>query len=240
MSDPVNPNKMVSAASLMNRLQQDPEYQARVLEAEARRQAKLQRYRAVAAPIVQELRDAGFAVQSVDELRAGGAPYEAAIPVLVRWLNLIPDGDVLDSLVRALSVPWAGLTAARALINLFRSTSESESALKWTIGNALAVIADDQVFSDIVELVREKRNGKSREMLAVALGNMTVSGAVDALLELLDDPEVAGHAVVALGKLKPAKARSSIERFLNHPRPWVRKEAKRALDRLEGDARRNR
>jgi HEAT repeat protein len=69
-------------------------------------------------------------------------------------------------------------------------------------------------------------------MVVLALANMRDSRAVDVLLGLLDDDEVAGHAVMALGKLKAGKARPAIEEFLKHPKPWVRKEAKKALDKL--------
>lgn len=70
-------------------------------------------------------------------------------------------------------------------------------------------------------------------MLAVALGNMKTPTAVDLLIELLNDDEVAGHALMALGKLKAQKARSQIERFLGCSKPWVRKEASKALAKLD-------
>ena len=69
-------------------------------------------------------------------------------------------------------------------------------------------------------------------MLAAALGNMKSAVAVDVLIELLNDDEVAGHALMALGKLKAFKARLHIERFLDHGKPWVRKEARKALAKL--------
>jgi len=36
-----------------------------------------------------------------------------------------------------------------------------------------------------------------------------------------------------LGKLKAEKARPYIERFLDHPKAWVRREAKKALAKLD-------
>src|SRR6201999_4173702 len=100
---------------------------------------------------------------------------------------------------------------------------------KWAIGNALSVVADEAVFDDVAELVRDQRHGRARQMLAVALGNMSkASAAVDVVLELLNGDEVVWRAIIALGKLKPASAREAIEVFLKHPMPWVRKEAARA------------
>jgi HEAT repeat protein len=72
-------------------------------------------------------------------------------------------------------------------------------------------------------------------MLAVALGNMSkASAVVDVLLELLKDDEVAGHAIIALGNLKAGAAREAIQVFLKDPKPWVRKEAEKALKAIGG------
>jgi HEAT repeat protein len=57
--------------------------------------------------------------------------------------------------------------------------------------------------------------------------------AVDVLIELLNDEEVAGHALMGLAKLKAHKSRPHIERFLNHAKPWIRTEASKALAKLE-------
>jgi HEAT repeat protein len=70
-------------------------------------------------------------------------------------------------------------------------------------------------------------------MLAVALGNMKDPRAVEVLIALLEDEGVAGHAIVALGKLKSLQAIPYIEPFQNHPRTWIRKEAKRAIAKIE-------
>ena len=42
-----------------------------------------------------------------------------------------------------------------------------------------------------------------------------------------------GHALIALGKLKPAKARPYIVPYLSHEMPWIRKEAERALVKID-------
>jgi HEAT repeat protein len=105
--------------------------------------------------------------------------------------------------------------------------------LKWAIGNALCIVADDSVFQDVVALARDEGQGQAREMVVEALANRRYPQAVDVLCELLADEEVAGHALVALGKLKAACARPQIEPFLNHSEGWVRKEAKRSLAKID-------
>ncbi len=70
-------------------------------------------------------------------------------------------------------------------------------------------------------------------MLTVALGKMKNPAAVTFLLDLLNDDEVAGHAIIALGDLKAEKALLKIESFLNHPKSWVRKEVYKALKKIK-------
>ena len=94
-----------------------------------------------------------------------------------------------------------------ALVDAFLQAPDDSPGLKWAIGNALSIVADDSVFQDIVALARDKRHGEAREMVVEALANMRNPQAVDVLCELLADEEVAAHAVVALGKLKAARAR---------------------------------
>ncbi len=149
---------------------------------------------------------------------------------MINWLPKVDNQDVKEAIIRALSVPWAKGTKAVGL--LLDEFGKGDPLLRWAVGNALSVVADDSVFEDIVHLVTDRRHGKAREMLAVALGNMKDPRAVDVLIELLEDDEVAGHALIALRKLKAEKARPHIERFLNHPKTWVRNEAKKALEKL--------
>lgn len=52
------------------------------------------------------------------------------------------------------------------------------------------------------------------------------------LIELPNDEEVAGHAVIALGQIRDPRAAQAFEPFLAHEKAWIRKEAKKALKRI--------
>lgn len=69
-------------------------------------------------------------------------------------------------------------------------------------------------------------------MIVLALARMRNPGAADVLIELLDDDDVAGHSIMALGRLGSARARPAVERFLEHPNSWVRSEARKTLAKL--------
>src|SRR6185295_20038119 len=101
-------------------------------------------------------------------------------------------------------------------------------------GNALAVVADDSVFERISALLRDKRHGTDRTMLAMSLARMKNPRAVDLAIELLDDDEIAGYCVAALGELKAKRSRTRIRQFLRHPQEWVRTAAKRSLAQIDG------
>jgi len=183
--------KLITAAELVTQLEQNPEFSRRREEREKQRQQVIEINRQASLPILVELAWAGFSLNSISDLYSERLNYRDAIPILLRWLPRVDNLDVKEAIVRALSVPWAKPSAASALIEEFRKANDPRGAsIKWAIANALSIVADDSVFTEIVELVQDKGNGKAREMLAIALGNMKDSNAVRVLIDLLDDDEV--------------------------------------------------
>lgn len=227
--------KPVTADELMTRLNQDPAYLARVAARDALVEERGRRYREAAAPVAAELRGLGYHVEDIGDLRHLGARYTNAVPVLIEWLTKVDEPSVKEDIVRTLSVPWAK-SAAPVLIEEFRRVEDATgTSIRWVIGNALSVVAGDPVCDDLVDLARDRRYGRAREMVVVALGRMKMKTAcvVDVLIELLADEDVAGHAVIALGKLKDRRAREAVAALQNHPKAWVRAEVKKALARMD-------
>ena len=223
---------MTTAAELMAELQRDPAFHARAQEKERAHQARVAVNREAAAPVVEELVAAGFRVNELAELRR--LNYPAAIPILLAWLPKVQNIDVKQDIVRCLSVPYAKPFAAAPLIDEFRRADDGNPlGPRWVIGNALGVVADDSVLADMMELASDRRYGRAREMLVVGLGNMRDERVIPLLLDLLKDDDVSGHAIIALGKLKPRAARSHVEPFLNHPKAWVRKEARKTIAKID-------
>lgn len=222
-----------AAAELMAELQRDPEFLARQKRQEDERGRNLESYQTAARDVVADLAAAGFEVEAIGDLRRLGTPYPQAVPVLLRWLPCVHDPAVKEDIVRTLSVPWAEDAAPLLLFEFERAEDATGTGLRWAIGNALEVVANDEIADGMIKLATDRRYGKAREMVVVGLGKMKDARVADVLLELLADDEVVGHAVMALGKLRAKTARSRIEPLLNHPKPWVRKEAKRALANID-------
>lgn len=213
--------------------ERDPKHAGYILELEKHKIKAAQEYYEAAGPLFAELSASGYEVRSLDIFTKSDA-YKDAIPILLKWLPKIANRRVKESIVRALSVPWAKGLAEAALLAKFRSASESDNlGLKWAISNALEVLATDKIFDAIVELARDRRHGAARQMLAMALGKMKNPKAVDVLIGLIEDDDVAGHSIIALKKLNATEARLYILPFLKHPKTWIRREAKKALNKLD-------
>ncbi len=222
-----------SAAELMAELQRDPEFVARQKQQEDDRRRNFERYRTVARDVLAELAAAGFDVESIGDLRRLGTPYPKAVPVLIRWLPSVQDVAVKEDIVRTLSVPWAREAASLLLAEFEQAEDSTGTGIRWAIGNALEVLANDEIAEGMIRLATNREYGTARQMVVVGLGKLKDPRILDVLTELLGDEDVVGHAVMALGKLRTKTARSRIESLLNHPKPLVRKEAKKALARID-------
>jgi len=202
-------------------------------ERERERLAAVARNKVDAAPVIAALHVAGFAVDTIADLFNKKMDYQTAIPILVEWLLRVANPDVKQDVVRALSVKWARHAAPLLLAEFERADDPTGLSMRWAIGNALEVLAGDEIADGMIKLAMDRRYGRAREMVVVGLGKLKDSRVADVLMSLLADDEVVGHAVMALGKLRARMARSRIEPLLNHPKPWIRKEAKKALANID-------
>ena len=200
-----------------------------IADREQQRLAAIAAGKKAAAPVVEELRQAGFDVIYIEDLYQKKLQYAAAIPVLLKWLPQVHVRNAKWQIVTALGVRWAKPVAAAPLIREFRA----DPSLRWEIADMLCRVADASVLDDIVMLVNDPESGTSRQMLTLCLGQINDPRSVAALPPLLRDDTVAGHAVMAAGKLRAIGLRPLIEPFLGNPKAWVRAEAKKALARID-------
>lgn len=191
--------------------------------------------------LLAELAEVGVPAASIWDLVNGKDRYRPAVPVLLDWLTALDDRlpagerrEILrEGLVRALSVADAKRVAAPEMARQFRLVSDDNGfGIRWVVGNALGYLADDRMFDELAAIAEERRWGPARQMVVQALGRSKDPRAVRLLLGLLDDDDVVAHATFALGRQKDPAARPALERLLKHPKPLVRKEAKKALAKL--------
>jgi HEAT repeat protein len=183
---------------------------------------------------LEELQEAGYAVDSVYDLVRIKTPYKTAIPILLKWLPRVNASDAKENIIDRLAVPYAKPGVARPLIEEFlKAPDVPEPKYKMRIAEALRIIADEEVYDDMVAILRDKRHGGYRTSIAEALGHMKNPGAVDVLIEMLSDEEIGGHAIAGLRALKDPKARPFLEPFLTHKEYWWRKEAAAAIKAID-------
>ncbi len=224
------PRRGVTASDLIEELETNPARRQAEIDRELFRQQTLERRRRAAVPVVADLRRHGYAVDSISDLFNSRMNYRAVIPVLIHWLPLVEDPAVKEDIARALAVPWARPAAGPVLLAEFKGTSSEQ--LRWALANSLAVVAADDLLPEMLPLVQDVNIGKPREMLVLALGNMRDQSATQALINLLHDEQVVGHALMALKRQANPDAARDIEPLLKHPKTWVRREAKAALAKI--------
>jgi hypothetical protein len=195
-------------------------------------------YADAAAGLSADLAAAGFAVETLPELRTRGIGGPGAVRVLLKWLPTVSYVPLKLDVIHALAVPWARRDALRPLLDEFRRVDpegDSVSGVRWSIGSALERIADDTIAEELFEIARDRTHGSARGFVVVALGNLKKhrADAVTQLIQLLDDDDVAGYAIMGLRKLNAREARPAIEPFLEHRERWVREEAKKACKKLD-------
>ncbi len=221
----------ITAGELMSQLEKDPSF----IQARQKRERKLavlrDEFQRICAPVMKELAEKGFKEGSLDDLRRSGIKYKEAIPILLKWLSTIDHLGVKEAIVRAISVPWAKPVASNKLIPEFFSVQDE--GLKWAIGNALEVLADDAIAESLMEIAKDRTHGKARQMIVLGLGKIKDPRVVPLLHDLLRDEDVFGHAIMALGRLKSRESEPLIEKFLQHKKAWIRKEARSALAKIQ-------
>lgn len=186
-----------------------------------------------------DMRAIGLEVSSPWDLVSSRRSYSQAVPILIDWLERadaeVPAGireRFREGVVRSLAVKEARGVAGPALLREFHRP-EVSSLYRWAVGNSLEVVATDDIFDGLAEIAQDSSFGADRQMVVLALGRTSDPDATQILLGLLDDEAVAGHAIMALGKIRSPESRPALERCLKHPKAWVRREAKKALVKLD-------
>ncbi len=98
--------KKISAAELVAKLNADPEYVAKRAREENARLQRESEYRLAEAPVIEDLRQAGIAVQSVWDLVNDSRAYTNALPILLAHLPQLYPSVVREGIARALAV-WS-------------------------------------------------------------------------------------------------------------------------------------
>lgn len=180
--------------------------------------------------LIQVANDYGFEVESYDDLKAIKRKIKKLIPVLIKYLYMFKASNFKDAIVGLLGVKRF-YDATETLLNAY--ISDDESMDKWAIGDALYSIQDKRFEDEYIKIVEDKSNGISRQMIVILLGKLRCERAIPSLINLLQDDDVNGHAIIALGYFKNNELIKCIEPFLDHEKRWIRRESERAIKKIK-------
>lgn len=212
-----------TAADIAAELARDKDYQAKLRAQEEWSSTVRDEENA----IMQFLADRGVRAASVHELVSTRAPFDSKIvDGLVAALAATSNVNVLESVVRALGAA-EGSFDAQPLARLFEQTNSEQ--LRWAIANTLALVHPRDLREWIVKAARERRNGKAREMLALAVARTSPRHlANEVLVELLT--EMPGHAALGLAETGRREELGALHRAYYTARGWEKEQIGRTIN----------
>lgn len=214
------------AAELAKQLESDPEYNAR-REAQHTRFAQLQ---AETAPLLVELRERGYPLESLGEIREAYAPFpEDVVAALLGWVGRMSDPVLQSQIIRELAHSRAPFDVT-VLLRLFES-SESDD-VRWAIANTLAELRPVGAEEWIASALQNRQYGRAREMLPLALARIAPRDQANRVITEVFE-QMPGHAALGLGESGGAEELDFLLAHSKHERGWVKKELVRAIRRIE-------
>jgi hypothetical protein len=224
-------SRKITAEELQAQLRSDRDFQSRTVEREAERARRNAEKEDALIDFWADIAAAGSAFTTFEQIvRAQLSEYRLVAPIILRWLRRTRNDDARAALVRLLTSPFLGDDIARALVDMF--VDDEMAAIRWEIGNALSEAAPPLVAAELIRLVADRRYGKAREMLVIALARTGVPEARSVVLQLLGDAELQGHALVAAREMALVESIPAVEELARNGKKWVRDEARRTLKAL--------
>ncbi len=192
------------------------------------------------AHIRDTLRNAGVHAQ-LEELTKHDYS-DKLIDILIELVSATHDPIMKLQVLKSLCGPYkkAYARVEGVLVSQYLECADSPKApgmdsLLWGIGNCIEITtnSDSHFLPTYKSIVGNKSHGTSRQMIVLALSKFKKDDVEDLLLELLDDPQVSGHAVMALGRIKSAKSTPLLMEMKKSAQPWVRREAEKSIRAIE-------
>lgn len=179
--------------------------------------------------LLKDARELGFEIDNINDLMKINKNHRDIVPILLRNLQEIDDESNKEFIVRCLGVKGFSEASKPLIHEFYKSNSLT---FKWAIGNTLSIIKDKDSLPELIKIAQKKEHGIARQMIVDSLGSFKVENVKDVLVELLNDDEVAGHAISAIAKMGDASLVKYIEPFLSCKVKWVRNEANKAIKKL--------
>lgn len=181
------------------------------------------------AMIITGLRKRGYSINSINDLMRMSSKERDLIPFLIGLLEQFTDENDKEFIVRCLGVKGFQEIIPK-LLEEFKTAKGN--SYRWAIANSINIIHDMTIEQELITLSENKKYGTGRQMLVLSLGCYKTDSSIKCLRGLLQDEEVRGHALRALGKCGNAEVLPDIEKYCDSDNRWIRKEALNAVDKI--------
>ena len=150
--------------------------------------------------------DLGHFVSNPEVLGSSRFDERAAMPVLIEALPTLTDASLVEAVAGHLRRPWARPVAFPALLSAFEVWAVETGTAGWKLGDALGTAATAAHVGTLLRIAQDRRYGETRQMVVAALERFKkVPEVGPALVSLIEDPEVALHAMGALRRVLGAR-----------------------------------
>ncbi|MFZ5968240.1 MAG: HEAT repeat domain-containing protein [Bacillota bacterium] len=169
---------------------------------------------------LKELNSYGYNFKTFEDVKAIYTDDKVLIPVILKHLDMVEELNYKEYLVRCLTK--RGYTeVTEKLLNEF--CSSNNMTYKWVIGNALYEIRDARFINEYINIVKDPKNGSSRQMIVLLLGFIRSDKAKQALIEILHEDHITPHVIDALGKYQDKGLICHLEYFLDEEngKKWI-------------------
>ena len=181
------------------------------------------------AMIITGLRKRGYSINSINDLMRMSSKERDLIPFLIGLLEQFTDENDKEFIVRCLGVKGFQEIIPK-LLEEFKTAKGN--SYRWAIANSINILHDMTIEQELITLSENKKYGTGRQMLVLSLGCYKTDSSIKCLRGLLQDEEVRGHALRALGKCGNAEVLPDIEKYCDSDNRWIRKEALNAADKI--------
>ena len=161
------------------------------------------------AKLLEDIKGTGASIDKLDDLINLNLESRNLVPIILEHLNITDNEQDKEFLVRCLGVK--GLTEVSDVL-LYEFDKAISHGYKWTIGNSISIIVDKSILDKLLLIVKDKKHGKSRQMIVYGLGSYPTKEVKETLLGILDEDELLGHTLFAPGKMKDASIMPYIEK----------------------------
>jgi hypothetical protein len=157
-----------------------------------------------------------------DATGVGEEDLIAALHAMEGWRERFTDSFTIDS--HGEKITWCRYE------NLTWSLGES---FRRIILHTTALRKSERVFGSVCAICLDDRFGKGRQSFIMLLGQYGGPLQINALIDLLDDPEVCGQAIYALRLLGAVEAAEKVRLFLHSPKKWIKQESLKYFQKIQ-------